>query len=288
MIFDLGDGVELRHEVRDADGVLTSATVTCVVTAPDGTTSTPVITETSAGVYDAAAVVANQAGRWTYVWNVSGTVVDVAPGEFYASVSAPQTYISLPVLREAAQLKDGSRDRLLLMALNAASRAIDDHTGRRFYADTTDTARTFPLRHRIARDDDGELLLVDDIASLAGLAVETGSAGSNTWTALDADVYETDPLNAMTSGQPITGLRTFGNGWSAVPRGRVRVTARWGWPVVPDVVAQATLLQASRLFKRLSSPEGVAGSAEWGTVRISRIDPDVQALVKNLVLPGFA
>jgi hypothetical protein len=69
---------------------------------------------------------------------------------------------------------------------------------------------------------------------------------------------------------------------------RVRVTAKWGWPAVPDTVVQATLIQASRLYRRKDSPEGVLGSAEWGTVRLGRVDPDVYALIQQLILPGMA
>jgi hypothetical protein len=53
------------------------------------------------------------------------------------------------------------------------------------------------------------------------------------------------------------------------------------------VIREATLIQALRLYKRKDSPEGVLGSAEWGTVRVSRLDPDVAKLVESLVLPGF-
>ncbi|MDX2921298.1 hypothetical protein PV370_25695, partial [Streptomyces sp. NE06-03C] len=67
----------------------------------------------------------------------------------------------------------------------------------------------------------------------------------------------------------------------------VQVTARWGWPAVPDEIVQATLIQAARLYKRKDSPEGVTGSAEWGVVRLSRRDPDVWALIEHYVLPGF-
>jgi hypothetical protein len=60
---------------------------------------------------------------------------------------------------------------------------------------------------------------------------------------------------------------------------RVRVTARWGWPSVPDGVAQAAALLAARLYRRKDSPEGVLGSSEWGAVRVARFDPDVEGLI---------
>ena len=48
---------------------------------------------------------------------------------------------------------------------------------------------------------------------------------------------------------------------------------------VPDDIVQACLILSTRLFKRKDSPEGVAGFADFGAVRLSRMDPDVQALL---------
>jgi hypothetical protein len=61
----------------------------------------------------------------------------------------------------------------------------------------------------------------------------------------------------------------------------VKVTGRWGWPEVPTPVRQACLIQASRLYKRSQSPEGVTGfGSEFGAIRLSaRPDPDVVALL---------
>lgn len=47
----------------------------------------------------------------------------------------------------------------------------------------------------------------------------------------------------------------------------------------PDPIREACLIQASRLFKRGDAPFGIAGSAEYGTVRISTLDPDVRVLL---------
>lgn len=112
--------------------------------------------------------------------------------------------------------------------------------------------------------------------------METGSGTS--WSPVTG--YETVPDNALADGRPITALLRVGGIWG-YERGRVRVTARFGWPDVPDDIEQAALIQASRLFKRKDSPEGVTGSAEWGVVRLSRRDPDVWNLIEPYILPGF-
>jgi hypothetical protein len=61
----------------------------------------------------------------------------------------------------------------------------------------------------------------------------------------------------------------------------VQVTARYGWASVPSPVKQACIIQASRLFKRLDSPLGVAGFGDLGAIRVSRfLDPDMAQLVE--------
>lgn len=194
-------------------------------------------------------------------------------------------YASLADLKLAIQETNSDRDALLNKALEAASRAIDDLAGRRFYTDTSATVRVYSPAGRVLVDEDGDRLLVDDIATLTDLVVQVGSGGS--YTTVAAAEYETKPDNAIAEGRPITSLLRLSNVWAALPTTRVRVTARWGWPAVPPQIAQAALIQASRLYRRKDSPEGVLGSAEWGTVRLSRVDPDVAALIAPFALPGF-
>ncbi|MGW1938957.1 head-tail connector protein [Streptomyces goshikiensis] len=192
-------------------------------------------------------------------------------------------YADLGTLKRQLSLDDtdDSRDALLEQALTAASRSIDKATGRRFWLDGTVVQRVYRPQGRTVIEADGTVLLVDDIGSTSGLIVETGSASA--WSTLSA--WESLPDNALADGRPITGLLRSG-GWG-VGMSRVRVTARFGWPAVPDEIVQATLIQANRLFKRKDSPEGVTGSAEWGVVRLSRRDPDVWNLIEPYVLPGF-
>lgn len=194
-------------------------------------------------------------------------------------------YITLAQLKEALRrpgaVEDG--DDLLELHIRAASRGIDDHTGRRFWIDDAASARTFRPMAASVWDGDGHLLLVDDIAVTTGLVVESGSV-SGGWSAVTD--YEVYPDNALSKNKAITGLRVQ-SGWPCYSGARVRITAVWGWPEVPDVVEQAALIQATRLSKRKDSPEGVIGSAEWGGMRLAKLDPDVKELLKDYELPGF-
>lgn len=277
---DVGDRIAIRHEVRDPDGTLTTATVTVAVTRPDGTlvTPAPTVTASSTGVYDAAFDAAT-AGVWRWTWTVSGAVVDVAHGSVDVGDPVPPTYATLPELKAARRITDAADDTALQKALATASRAIDRKTGRRFYLDASPSARVFNPYGRVV---DGKVL-VDDIGSATGLIVEIGSGTS--WTAVTD--YETTPDNALTKGQPVTGLLRTSGWWAYSSADRIRITAKWGWPAVPDEISQATLLLANRLFMRKDSPEGVAGFDSIGVVRMSRWDPDVETLVGPYVLPGI-
>jgi hypothetical protein len=179
---------------------------------------------------------------------------------------------------------DTTSDALLTRALASATKFVDRLTGRRFWLDPTPVARIYRPTLRSMRDRDGEHLLVDDIGSLDGLVVELGGAGS--WT--PTTDYEVTPPNALVDGEPVTALSRSTGEWDAgYGRSRVRVTARWGWPAVPDDVVQATQIQALRLYRRKDSPEGVLGSADWGVMRLGRVDPDVAGLLEGLRNPGF-
>lgn len=188
------------------------------------------------------------------------------------------TYASLADLRRWRRITatNPDVDGQLESVLAAASRAIDRKTARRFWLDPTPSPRAYGVTGRTTPDG---LLLVDDIGSTDGLLVEVG--GGSSWSTVTD--YDAEPGGALAQGEAITGLRAAHWGF-----GRVRVTARWGWPEVPTEITEATLLLANRLHMRIDSPEGIAASGEWGAVRLSRWDPDVEALVAPYILPGFA
>lgn len=191
-------------------------------------------------------------------------------------------YATLPQLKGIRRIAedDTSDDVDLNRKLLAASRAIDRKTHRRFWLDETASARTYnPCGRRVLRDADGERLLVDDIGSPAGLLVEVGSW--DLWSAVTD--YEIEPDNAVAEGWAITALLRPHSWWAAGSR-RVRVTAQWGWPSVPADIEEATILLANRLHLRRDTPEGLAASGEWGALRMSRWDPDVEALVAPFAL----
>lgn len=186
---------------------------------------------------------------------------------------------------------DTTRDALLTLNLTAASRQIERACSRRFYADSVVSDRFYTPDRRQAWYLAGGSVIVDDISSTSGLLVAEGYAGftgnpAPSWTDVTNDCALV-PDNALALGWPITQLRRS-IGFLVDPYIQVRVTAKWGWPAVPDEITMATLIQAARLFRRKDSPEGVLGNSEWGALRVSRVDPDVAALIAPYVNSGMA
>lgn len=185
-------------------------------------------------------------------------------------------YCTLNELKEILRILDTVDDELLEARINEASRVIDDHCNRRFYADTTASARVFTSI-------DGNTIFVDDISSTTGLVVKTDSAGDGTYaTTVTATDFQTQPLNSIVKGQPITSLIARLEGafpLTQVPAG-CQVTAKWGWPAIPDPVHSACLILAGRLVKRGDSLLGVAGFGELGAITVRAIDPDVERMLR--------
>lgn len=277
---DVGDRVNVQYKAYAA-GVATTATVVLTVTAPAGTTSTPTVTATLPNIYDASFQL-TAVGTWSWRWNVTGAVEDVEYGSAYAGNPSPPSYGQLSTLKFMLNIAttDTTRDDVLAGKLNSASRSVEIWCdNRRFYLDATASARTYSTRRRVVcnREDGTERLKIDSIgADPTSIVVEVGDG--TTWTTVTG--FETHPDNALARLEAIEGLVSLNGDWNR--NRRARVTARWGWPAVPTAVEEATLLQASRLFRRKDSPEGVAGSADWGVVRLPNLDPDVKAQLAHL------
>jgi hypothetical protein len=191
-------------------------------------------------------------------------------------------YATLPELLAMRDNRPQVTPDVMERALRAASRAIDRRVGRPpggFLLAAEASSRVFGARGRVTPDG---RLLVDDIGSDAGLVVEVEGI-PNSWHGTDVRL---GPDNALATGQPATWIVPLSLRWRRDER--VRVTARWGWPAVPAEVGMAALLLANRLYLRKNSPEGLVQTQEFGGVRLSRWDPDVEALLAPYVLPGIA
>jgi hypothetical protein len=184
-------------------------------------------------------------------------------------------YCTLSELKQVLRVTDTVDDVLFSARINEASRVIDDYCNRRLYADSAATARLFVAS-------ESTTVVVDDISSTSGLVVKTDSTGDGTYaTTLTAAQFQAEPLNAISRGVPITMIRTTATDLlptTAAPAG-VQVTARWGWPSIPEPVQSACVILAGRLVKRGDSLLGVAGFGDLGAITVRSIDPDVQRML---------
>ncbi|MFM9634747.1 phage head-tail connector protein [Streptomyces galilaeus] len=274
--------------VWQAGAVLTGAQVTISPAAGGAAVFGP----TAAGLgvsgttYSLVWQVPSNTPQGSYTAVLSGTSgVTPVEVELPVFVSLLPLYETLAEIKERLKITDTDRDARLARLLASASRSIDKTTSRRFYLDPSPVARVLNPRGRVTVDGDGWHLLTADIGDVDDLAVDIGRAPA--WSDVTAQV-EAEPTDALEELKPITSLLRISGSWPDGGGQRVRVTARWGWPAVPDEIREATALLTLRLFKRTDSPEGVLGSSEWGVVRVSRQDPDVYALIERYILPGFA
>lgn len=171
-------------------------------------------------------------------------------------------------------------------AIAAASRWIDEHCQRSFVVATADEVRTFEAGSCY------ELTLGpwNDLRSVTTLATDTAGDGTfeTTWAATDYELHRDHPDTTRPYQRvEAVGGRLFPVKRSRVGRSqRVQITGKWGWASVPTQVEQACLIQASRIYKRKESPEGVAGFGEFA-IRVSgRVDPDVADLLAALRHPA--
>ena len=284
----VGDHYYATELVYNDSGALTDATVALTVTDPSGNTTTPSVNHASTGTYTSTFTL-TAAGVWYGTWAVSGAVVKV--DEFQVTAVAfppgPTAYVTRELLKQALNIpaSDTTRDALVDSCRFAAARMVEENCDNRvFTLDATTSQRTWETRGNVLRADrwGGEKFYVDDFGSATGVVVET-SDDEVTWTSQSP--FDVWPFNAVAKLKPFTAVILPWPSCVLRTTRLIRVTARWGWPQVPSQVEQANLLQAMRLYRRPSSPEGVAGSPDWGLVRIPYMDPDVKALLAPFTMP---
>ena len=186
-------------------------------------------------------------------------------------------YATLADVKAALRITDTIDDVLLENSINSASRMIDQYCNRYFYSTAAGEVRYFKAL-------DAFNCWIDDCQVIT----EVRTAQSNPitfnqlWSSTD---FQTIPANTYANGayQPITGLIAIFNYFFPTwqESNLVKVTGTWGWATIPEPIKFATIIQASRLYKRLESPLGVAGISDIGIMRVGKgLDGDVQQLVE--------
>lgn len=185
-------------------------------------------------------------------------------------------YTTLNEVKQAMSIpaSDTIDDTMIEIAIESASRAIDAYTNRNFYSSGTATRYYSPTSNYVCDTDDiSEFIHVKTMDSTDQYLID--------WQTTD---YQLEPLNNSVDGMytPYTRIRAIGDNLFQPLNGEatVEVRAVFGYTPMPIQIKQACIIQASRLFKRLDSPLGVAGFGDLGVIRVSsRLDPDVAMLI---------
>ena len=193
-------------------------------------------------------------------------------------------YTTLTAMKNFLSIVDSSDDTLLEGFIESASRSIDRIANRRFYADAAASARKYRAYNDL-------FVYVDDISSTTGLVVKIDDDGDGTFEttlAINTD-FLVEPLTAASKDRPFTQLTMVNTSftWPIFPglfsnglRPGVEVTAKWGWPAVPDDIETACQILTADLYKRKDSPGGILGLGDLGAIRMSPLGRDVTAMVR--------
>lgn len=179
----------------------------------------------------------------------------------YATLAEIRAWVGI------TSVSDTTDDTALEKCVEAASRLIDNETGRTFYArtethyyDTPENARTLEIK-------DDDLLTVTTLTNGDGTTI----AGTE---------YILYPRNCTPKYSIVikaTSSAYFTCDTAGGTEGAITVLGTWGFcSTTPSLINRACLIQAARLFKRRDAVFGVAGSNAVGeAVMVWKLDPDV-------------
>lgn len=286
VFYQSGDEFATLQNIFRVNNVPTDpTTVVLTITDPTGATTSPSPTHSGTGTYTAN-IACTVTGIWTFLWEGTGTASDAVAGTWTVSeVALNKRYCSVEELKSRLAIPDTGDDLELQFAVEAASRSIDEVCGRYFWRGT-DTRTYVP--ESISRQS------LDDLVSVTTLKVDRDGDGvfEETWTQGTDYQLEVAPghFNPAAKGEQwpytgavvITGGKLFPFVWLWSHYDRVQVTGVFGWPAVPALVKQATLIAATDLFRRKDAPFGVAGFGEFGVVRIQQ-NPVILQLLRRYI-----
>lgn len=206
-------------------------------------------------------------------------------------------YATLAQARDAINTQmsgsDTSSDSIIEMCVEAASRAIDRYTGRKFWQDATVQTREFYADDPYCLESQpGQVL---DISTTTGLIVKADDADTGAFgtTYTITTQFIVTPPNAGDDSLPYTGIRLVdGSSFPMSSSGRpgIQVTAKFGYTnstgTCPTDITKACLLQAVLLYKSTDAPFGVLNFGDGsGSARLRGLHPQAEALVAPYAFP---
>jgi len=175
---------------------------------------------------------------------------------------------------------DTSDDAKIELAVEAASRWIDERCGWRFYTSTNDETRYYAAGRA------GHLDVPEGLISLTTLSCDQDGDRTyeETWATTDFDLT---PYNASAKGMPYTRIEQSPlsrYGFPTWAKG-VKLVGKFGYSsTTPSAIKRACILKAQQLFMRKDMPFGVMQTSSTGAVYMRvPTDADIEALIRPYV-----
>lgn len=200
-------------------------------------------------------------------------------------------YCTLAELQSEASTSAAGEVTKMEVAIAAASRQIDGYCDRRFWQDAT-------VVDRVYWADDARTVYVDDISTTTGLVVKCDDNDDGTFATtltintdfilLDANAADMVPVWPYTQLR-IVGVNTLGFPVFSSGRPGVQVTAKFGWPAIPDDIRKACIIQAHQLWKAKDAVFGGLSFGDSGFMRVrDTMNPMAAALLEPYCRPRVA
>lgn len=195
-------------------------------------------------------------------------------------MSITNGYATLAELRDEMDITtgDATDDTRIELAIEAASRWIDEHTHWRFHTTAADEVRYYTATRATRLD------VPDGIVSLTALACDQDGDRTyeETWASTD---YDLTPVNASLDSEPYTAIETSPLSRYGFPRWRkgVRLTGKFGYAATaPAAIKRACILKAQQLFMRKDMPFGVMQASSVGAITMDvPQDHDIMDLIRR-------
>jgi hypothetical protein len=249
-LYDIGDTISaegpLIFYVYDDNGTLANAaTVTCTITLPDGTTTSPTDSNPATGTYTASytpTVAGTYYVRWVAedVASVSGA--DTVTEDSFTVSASSNAFISLDEARSFLNLSSTDDDAELLAYLEWACTLAER------IADTDFARKTVTSeKHSVLRCTSSIVLDHRPVLSVTSLS-ESG-------TALSATDYMVDNRWGVVYRQ----AGSYQDSEWVQGRNNISITYVTGWSIIPPEVRQATLQILEHLWENQRGGSPLAG-----------------------------
>lgn len=188
-------------------------------------------------------------------------------------------YVTVDELKATIDIDATYANADIQVAVDAASKIVDEATRRRFYVTNGET------REYTGNPWSAELM-IGDWAAVTSVALDVAANGTFSRVLTAGTDFDLEPYNASVDGQPFTSLRLRRSQRFPRCRRNVQIVGNYGWATTPpEVKAYTGILAAQILLRSRQAPFGIlmAGIEIGTSARLARFDPDFNRLLGHLL-----